>query len=1096
MALPTILCVLTVTLQTTAADSLRLVALRLPESNLAIEARERPLVIREAISEAVAWALQVPDAREESLAAARRLASAMATVWSDSFLVRRVNRIAALRPSERALLRTGDSLRRAGVNAFTRQGPAAAIVIWNRAIPVYRALRDTAGMAATLDNIGAGYVELGRPDNAERYLQQARRLASAVGDLRVQANAIGHLADLAAERGATADARAGYAQSRILRERIGDDRGVAADLNNLGLLAQEFGDNGEARRQFEAALAINRAKGRPEVAATNLVNLAGLAAVEGEFTKAVALYRDALAIWRQRGDEAEAADALFGLGQLELRRGDYPAARKVLLDALALSERTGSVDDRVLFRRTLADALAGAGDLQGAHDQLDEAWALADRSGATPRTRSALAVARADLAVRMNALPDADKWYVEAERLARVGRDPAGEAEARNGRGLLALAQDNGARAAALLTAALRSQRAAMNARGAALTRVALGQAAWLQNDTAAARHHLAQAAAELERLQDPVAAAEALGERGVLEHEAGSLASAERYFRAGLGRLDARLAPETTWRLRAGLGRALRARGALDGAARELRAAIEALDWPARSLALAERRSAYRSDKWETYVDLALVEHARGLESAAFEVSERLRTREMHEILARGRVPVTDATADLTDREQDLRRRIAELTREANPVRGEASRGPDLSSMESVARHALLNAQDEYADLLLRIRERAPRHAEVIAPRVATWRDVATRLASHQAFITYLMSDSTSLAFVVTRDTLAALDLGAGRRELARLVEFTRGTLELGKTDTLWRGAVRALDAYLIAPLEDSGLLRGKSDLVVAPHGELHYLPFAALLSATSHSRFLADRYRIMIAPSASVWLALGDRPARRPLSGTVALAPRPDALPASRIEIAAVARLTGSDARVRLGRMASEDVFKREASDQRIIHFATYGVLNKHNPLFSFVELMPGGAEDGRLEVHEVFGMQLAADLVVLSACQTGLASGTLADVPPGDDWVGLTRAFLHAGARRVVATLWPVDDWATAAMMERFYQALARGVAPDRALAEAQLGMAGEPLTAHPYYWAGFVLVSGAGQAVAGDTGRSEQSLRGRPSQDRTGKPRGNP
>jgi CHAT domain-containing protein len=87
-----------------------------------------------------------------------------------------------------------------------------------------------------------------------------------------------------------------------------------------------------------------------------------------------------------------------------------------------------------------------------------------------------------------------------------------------------------------------------------------------------------------------------------------------------------------------------------------------------------------------------------------------------------------------------------------------------------------------------------------------------------------------------------------------------------------------------------------------------------------------------------------------------------------------------------------------------------ATYGVLNKQNPLFSFVQLAPDSAEDGRLEVHEVFGLHLAADLVVLSACQTGLGSGARADVPPGDDWVGLTRGFLHAGARHVVATCGP--------------------------------------------------------------------------------------
>jgi len=146
-------------------------------------------------------------------------------------------------------------------------------------------------------------------------------------------------------------------------------------------------------------------------------------------------------------------------------------------------------------------------------------------------------------------------------------------------------------------------------------------------------------------------------------------------------------------------------------------------------------------------------------------------------------------------------------------------------------------------------------------------------------------------------------------------------------------------------------------------------------------------------------------------------------------------------------------------------VLHLATYGVLNKQNPLFSFVQLAPDGGDDGRLEVHEVFGLHLAADLVVLSACQTGLGSGALADVPAGDDWVGLTRAFLHAGARHVVATLWPVDDWATAALMERFYGGADVAADPARALAEAQRAMLTTPATAHPFYWAGFVNVGGA-------------------------------
>jgi len=97
---------------------------------------------------------------------------------------------------------------------------------------------------------------------------------------------------------------------------------------------------------------------------------------------------------------------------------------------------------------------------------------------------------------------------------------------------------------------------------------------------------------------------------------------------------------------------------------------------------------------------------------------------------------------------------------------------------------------------------------------------------------------------------------------------------------------------------------------------------------------------------------------------------------------------------------------------------------VLNKQNPLFSYVKLAPDGAEDGRLEVHEVFGLQLSADLVRVVGLPDGTRLGRARRCAGGDDWVGLTRAFLHAGARHVVATLWPVDDWATAVLMERFY------------------------------------------------------------------------
>jgi CHAT domain-containing protein len=183
---------------------------------------------------------------------------------------------------------------------------------------------------------------------------------------------------------------------------------------------------------------------------------------------------------------------------------------------------------------------------------------------------------------------------------------------------------------------------------------------------------------------------------------------------------------------------------------------------------------------------------------------------------------------------------------------------------------------------------------------------------------------------------------------------------------------------------------------------------------------------------------------------------------LPGTRTEVNAIKEVFGSRATVLIGDAASEAAFRRESGDKTILHLATYGVLNKHNPLFSFVELERSETDDGRLEVHEVFGLRLAARLVVLSACQTGIGSGTLADVPAGDDWIGLVRAFLTAGAGEVMATLWPVEDRATADLMTEFYRQIARGARVEVALANAQRAALHNPRTADPFYWAGFSLV----------------------------------
>src|SRR6266550_914343 len=819
-------CLLAV-LQSPASDSLRLLAIRLPPASLVLEVRERPLSVRDAVNESL---------RRGELDAAGKIAAAYAVAWRDSFLVREVARFAAWPAARRSVKVAVDSMRRAGIKAFGSDGPHAAVVLWRRALSRATANGDSAGVAALLGNIGAGLLEDGQLDSAGAYLERARTLAAAIGDLRVEANAVGALAGTREERGDLATAREYYARSLTLRDRIGDTRGTAADHNNLGLLAQRLGDLDEAQRHFDTALVLNRQGGRDEVAATNLINLASLASLAGDFARAEVLYRDALASWRAHESWADAAVALHGLGQLELRRGDYPAARSALREALGIYVRTGPIADELAVRRDLAGALAAAGDLQGARDELSRAQRRADSTRAPPAARAGIALARADLALQLNTLAEAQRLYARAEGLYRLGAEPAGEAEAQEGRALLVLERDDAVHAQALLETALRTELVAGSLRAAALTRVSLGRAVLARGDTAAARGHLTRAAADLERGGDPVATAAALGEWAALEARAGAPIAADSLYRAALDRLGDRIAPEIAWQLHAGWAGVLRDAHAADAAARELRSALTELERPSRSLALPERRSAFLADKWEVYAQLALVERDRGRDGAAFEASERLRAREMLELLARGRITtLADTSQDLVAREQDLRRRIGELTHdlERSDATDQTLRGSDVAPNAGTTRESLLRAQETYADLLLEARERAPRHAALVAPDVATWQGVARRLTPDAAFIEYLVSDSATLVFVVTSDTIAVLDLGTRRQELARLVDFTRATIATRGpgTDSLWRAPLRRLHAALIAPVEATGLLAGKNRLVLVPHVELQYLPFAALM-------------------------------------------------------------------------------------------------------------------------------------------------------------------------------------------------------------------------------------------------------------------------
>jgi len=279
------------------------------------------------------------------------------------------------------------------------------------------------------------------------------------------------------------------------------------------------------------------------------------------------------------------------------------------------------------------------------------------------------------------------------------------------------------------------------------------------------------------------------------------------------------------------------------------------------------------------------------------------------------------------------------------------------------------------------------------------------------------------------------------------------------------WIKPAAALESLLIGPLQHERCLRSIERLIVVPDGVLNYVPFAAL--PTGKGRVLGDDFTVLYLPSAAALhsAAVGVASSR----ALLAMAPTQSHLPEASTEIRSIGAMFPRDSLVLAGKGATKTRFKEVAGQFGYVHLATHGTLNRNAPWLSALQLQPDEYSNGLLELHEILDLKLHARLVTLSACETALGSGYFTDTPAGDEFIGMTRAFLSAGSRSVLASLWAVGDRSTRELMVRFYRHLQSLDAPE-ALARAQREFRrSDPRYRKPYYWAAFVVV-GDGKSAA--------------------------
>lgn len=783
-------------------------------------------------------------------------------------------------------------------------------------------------------------------------------------------------------------------------------------LNQVGALSRLSGRLKGAIEAYERAQELFAALGERRAQGVVLNNLGLTHKTAGSAYEALDAYHRALDIWRQLGVDSETANTLNNLGNLYLLTGRLDLALDVLQEALPLQKAAGSPEDQAAVLNSLGFVYLRQGEPETAAREFQEALTvMAGPESPAPAPVSLLGLAATELE------------------------------------------------------------------RGAA----------------ARARSFAREALEVAQRLADGYNQAAAYFYLGWAAREEGALEESLAAYQQALPIARSVGAREVETSTLFGIATCLRLDGRLDAARRSASEAldrVESIHWRAGSRGLQDSFLASRRNYYEFLIDLLMeleeLDPEAGHAAAALEVSERSRARGLIETLA-GRELLAPgvAAATLVAEERRLGERLEakELERLRLVEKGPAAE--DLAGIERELRSLTV----ELHQLEARIRRESPSYASLTRPRPLDLAGIREQvLDAETVLLEYSLGAERSFLWMVSPEDLRFHVL-PGRQELERLARrtysrLTESHLRGGRVE--WRLSAARLGEVLLGPV--ASRLEGRRLLVVA-EGALQYVPFAVLLSPAT-GRPLVEDHEIITVASASVMGVL-----RRQLAGrespprALAVLADPDfgesgasttvdqasslllgdslgalpRLPHSRDEAEAILALVDQDQRLgALGAAANLDlVWSGELARYRIVHFATHGQLNTEHPELSRLVLSlvdaGGRPRDGVLWGHQTYNLDLPADLVVLSACRTALGKQVR-----GEGMMSLTRGFMHAGAARVVVSLWNVSDRATAVLMERFYRGMLRdGLTPAAALRQAQTSMLREQRWSAPYHWAGFLL-----------------------------------
>jgi CHAT domain-containing protein/Tfp pilus assembly protein PilF len=903
----------------------------------------------------------------------------------------------------------GENLNMIGNHYWSRSNFSKALEYYLKAVEAIQEADEKTQWISCLYNCGLMYCYLSQTLKGREYYQEALKLAREIGHREEEAKLLRSIGFIHAQMSEYSQALSFYKDALNIAQEIADRRREAECLTDIADVNWKKGNYSQSIEKYKESLRISRDVGDNSQEFWTLVGMGNVLLKTGYFSKSLQSYLQALEINKQLKSRHQEGILLINIANIYLNTGDHTKAFDYYHQALDIHRETGSKSSEGVTLNNMARVYSEEKDYSRASEVYQQALQIARETG--------------DRRAEANRLNNLANTYTQMGKF-RAARRLYEEA--------LILAQNLGAKE--------------------------------IEANVYRDRAYMFERAQEYSRAQESFLKAISIGQ------EIGY--------------------SQKTWLAQAGLAAVYEKQNKNQEALGQYRKALENVESMRSQIQLEEHKSGFLSDRIEVYVslvgllfDLHQSQPLKRYDEEAYYIAERAKARAFLDSLEEGKTNLgSNLSPVLKEEENELLRKISGI--QTGLIKPQIS-----DSKRDVLFKELEDAEENYLNLIQKIKSTHPEYAQIVYPEPYRLEDVKKRLLDNEtAILEYLAGEEEAFLFFVTKDDFSVHRLSACKD----LEERAKDYLSLLKTgadnDFQAFSAGGRLFQELIGPVKDKfGSIKR---LIIIPDGNLNFLPFETLVEPgrNDHPKYLINDYRISYAPSATALANLLDRENLTSLRKDLLAFADPvygiaassenivDAdnilrefflgqgfdfspLKYSSDEVNQISRLIKKKMRdVYTEKDAKEEKIKSlPLKDYKIIHFATHGFIDEQVPLRSslLLTLDEDPTEDGFFQAREIYSTDLTAKLVVLSACQTGRGK-----LERGEGVMGLSRAFLYAGAESVVASLWSINDKATSVFMKHFYEGLSQGMSKEESLQSAKLEMIGSQYK-HPFYWAPFVL-----------------------------------